>query len=51
MTTELGTAVNIRSKRTRKDVLSALSALKERVSLLPEIPREGLVCYAGWTYV
>lgn len=44
-------AANVKSKSTRKDVIAALTAVKERLSIIDQIPEEGLVCYAGRAYV
>jgi peptide chain release factor subunit 1 len=44
---ELGTAVNIKSKTTRKNVQDALTKVMERLKLFKEIPETGLAVFAG----
>jgi peptide chain release factor subunit 1 len=44
---ELGTAVNIKSKTTRKNVQDAISKVMERLKLFKSIPPTGLAIFAG----
>jgi peptide chain release factor subunit 1 len=44
---EYGTAVNIKSKTTRKNVQDALTKVMERLKLFKEIPPTGLAIFAG----
>jgi peptide chain release factor subunit 1 len=44
---EYGTAVNIKSKTTRKNVQDALTKAMERLKLFREIPETGLAIFAG----
>ena len=44
---EYGTAVNIKSKTTRKNVQDALTKVMERLKLFKEIPETGLAIFAG----
>lgn len=44
---EYGTAVNIKSKTTRKNVQEALTKAMERLKLFKEIPETGLAIFAG----
>jgi peptide chain release factor subunit 1 len=44
---EWGTAVNIKSKPTRKNVQDALTKVMERLKLFREIPENGLALFAG----
>jgi peptide chain release factor subunit 1 len=44
---EYGTAVNIKSKTTRKNVQDALTKVMERLKLFKEIPETGLAVFAG----
>jgi peptide chain release factor subunit 1 len=44
---EWGTAVNIKSKTTRKNVQDALSKVMERLKLFKNIPPTGLALFAG----
>ncbi|MBN1682984.1 peptide chain release factor aRF-1 [Candidatus Bathyarchaeota archaeon] len=44
---ELGTAVNIKSKTTRKNVQDAITKVMERLKLFREIPPTGLAIFAG----
>jgi len=44
---EWGTAVNIKSKTTRKNVQDALTKVMERLKLFKAIPPTGLVIFAG----
>jgi peptide chain release factor subunit 1 len=44
---EWGTAVNIKSKTTRKNVQDALTKVMERLKLFKSIPPTGLVIFAG----
>lgn len=47
---ELGTATNIKSKTTRKNVQSALNSLIARLKMLPtQAPEKGLVLFCGVT--
>jgi len=47
---ELGTATNIKSKTTRKNVQSALNSLISRLKMLPtQAPEKGLVLFCGVT--
>jgi len=44
---EWGTAGNIKSKTTRKNVQDALTKVMERLKLFKEVPETGLVIFAG----
>jgi len=44
---EYGTAVNIKSKTTRKNVQDALTKVMEQLKLFKEIPENGLALFAG----
>ncbi len=44
---EYGTAVNIKSKTTRKNVQDALTKVMEQLKLFREIPENGLALFAG----
>jgi len=44
---EYGTAVNIKSKTTRKNVQDALTKVMERLKLFKDIPETGLAIFAG----
>ncbi|MBN2334684.1 peptide chain release factor aRF-1 [Candidatus Bathyarchaeota archaeon] len=44
---EYGTAVNIKSKTTRKNVQDALTKAMERLKLFKEVPETGLAIFAG----
>jgi peptide chain release factor subunit 1 len=44
---EYGTAVNIKSKTTRKNVQDALTKVMERLKLFKSIPETGLAVFAG----
>jgi len=44
---EYGTAVNIKSKPTRKNVQDALTKVMEQLKLFREIPENGLALFAG----
>ncbi|MFH2111098.1 MAG: peptide chain release factor aRF-1 [Candidatus Bathyarchaeota archaeon] len=44
---EYGTAVNIKSKTTRKNVQDALTKVMERLKLFKDIPETGLAVFAG----
>jgi peptide chain release factor subunit 1 len=44
---EWGTAVNIKSKPTRKNVQDALTKVMERLKLFKEIPENGLAIFSG----
>ena len=44
---EYGTAVNIKSKTTRKNVQDALTKAMERLKLFREVPKTGLAIFAG----
>ena len=44
---EAATAVNIKSKTTRKNVLDALQTIIGRLSLIPEPPENGLAVFCG----
>jgi len=44
---EYGTAANIKSKTTRKNVQDALTKVMERLKLFDEIPETGLALFAG----
>jgi peptide chain release factor subunit 1 len=44
---EWGTAANIKSKSTRKNVQDALTKVMERLKLFREVPENGLVVFAG----
>src|SRR4030042_1272823 len=44
---EYGTAVNIKSKTTRKNVQDALTKVMERLKLFKGIPETGLAIFAG----
>ena len=45
--TEKGTAVNIKSKNTRKSVLDALERITRQLRLYKETPKNGLAVFAG----
>lgn len=44
---ELGTAVNIKSKTTRKNVMDALQAIIQRLKNIPKPPPNGLAVFCG----
>lgn len=44
---ELGTAVNIKSKTTRKNVMDALSTIIQRLKNIPKPPPKGLAVFCG----
>jgi len=44
---ELGTATNIKSKTTRKNVQDAITRIMERLKLFKEIPETGLCIFCG----
>lgn len=47
VTEEKGTASNIKSKKTRDNVKSALSRIEQHLKLFPETPENGLAIFAG----
>ncbi|MFQ5974739.1 MAG: peptide chain release factor aRF-1 [Candidatus Hydrothermarchaeales archaeon] len=47
MRNEYSQASNIKSKRTRKNVLSALDTIKQRLKLIKKVPDNGLVLFVG----
>ena len=44
---ELGTATNIKSKSTRKNVINALSKILQELKLFKKTPKNGLVIFCG----
>jgi len=44
---EYGTANNIKSRTTRKNVLDALESIQQRLKLFKEVPPNGLVIFCG----
>ncbi len=44
---EYSQAANIKSKRTRKNVLSALDTIKQRLKLIKKVPENGIVLFVG----
>ncbi len=47
MRNEYSQAANIKSKRTRKNVLSALDTIKQRLKLITKVPDNGIVLFVG----
>lgn len=47
ITRELGTAQNIKSKSTRKDVITGLKSISQYLKGLKRIPAEGMAIFAG----
>ena len=47
LTTEYGTAQNIKSRVNRLSVLGAITSTKERLKLYSRVPKNGLVIYCG----
>lgn len=47
MRNEYSQAANIKSKRTRKNVLSALDTIKQRLKLIKKVPDNGIVLFVG----
>ena len=47
ISTEIKTAVNIKSKQTSKLVISALKMLESKLKLYKETPSNGMVLFAG----
>ncbi len=47
MRNEYSQASNIKSKRTRKNVLSALDTIKQRLKLITKVPDNGIVLFVG----
>ncbi len=45
--TEYGTATNIKSKSTRKNVMDAIQTVIQRLKIIPKPPPNGLVVFAG----
>ncbi len=48
ISSELATAVNIKDKNNRKNVLSSLKCLSERLKTYRSVPETGLAMYAGY---
>ena len=47
MKNEYSQASNIKSKRTKKNVLSALDTIKQRLKLITKVPDNGIVLFVG----
>ncbi len=47
LTTEMGTATNIKSRVNKLSVLSAISSVQQRLKLFTKVPPNGLVIYCG----
>jgi peptide chain release factor subunit 1 len=45
--TEYGTATNIKSKSTRKNVMDAIQTVMQRLKIIPKPPPHGLAVFAG----
>jgi len=45
--TEYGTATNIKSKSTRKNVMDAIQTVMQRLKIIPKPPPNGLAVFAG----